>query len=351
MKSPKKKYHLHYRGDFSLLDMDFTLNNTAYLDIDYIFLYTPTPICFSGYLTKKGLEQIRTLGAKNILHNKAWQSVFIKSKQVFRYIDLLNKKTIPDIESKHFVEFWKQIKKYNELIIDSYIYCEQPTLATLEKQADNKQVYHKLEFIGRHKLSAHRRLSILQLIVHNIILQYSKKYNLAVKDIEMMTSGEFSNFINNQKKTLASAIKKRKNGFVWHQKNGRWIIETGDNYKKWVKILLPTKKQKSVNGIATYAAQKPIVGKAKLHLSFSKPTNIAKGEILVTGMTNPQLIPVIKNAAAIVTDEGGIMCHAAIISRELKIPCIVGTQDATQIFKDGDLIKVDTQTGTITKLS
>lgn len=287
MKSLTEKYHLHYRGDFSLLDMNFTLNNTAYLNIDYIFLYTPTPKCFSGYLTKKGIEQIKTLGTKNILHNKSWKSVFTKSQRAFRFTDLLNKKTIPTIDNKHFAEFWKQIKKYNELIIDSYIYCEQPTLAALEEQADDKQVYRKLEFIGHHKLAAHKRLSILQLTVNNIIRQYSKKYGLAVKDLEIMTYDEFSDFINNRKTTITSAIKKRKNGFVWHQKNGKWVIETGSNYKKYAKMLLPTKKQKLVNGLTAYISQKPIIGKVKLHLSFSKPTEIRKGEVLVTGMTNP----------------------------------------------------------------
>ena len=95
--------------------------------------------------------------------------------------------------------------------------------------------------------------------------------------------------------------------------------------------LLPTKTQKTVQGTSSFVVGKLIIGTAKLHLSFSGTTNIRKGDVLVTGMTNPQLIPMLKNAAAIVTDEGGLMCHAAIISRELKIPCIVGTKDATQI--------------------
>ena len=115
--------------------------------------------------------------------------------------------------------------------------------------------------------------------------------------------------------------------------------------------LLPTKTQKTVQGTSSFVVGKLIIGTAKLHLSFSGTTNIRKGDVLVTGMTNPQLIPMLKNAAAIVTDEGGLMCHAAIISRELKIPCIVGTKDATQIFKNGDMIQVDTQTGTATKLT
>ena len=71
------------------------------------------------------------------------------------------------------------------------------------------------------------------------------------------------------------------------------------------------------------------------------------GEILVTGMTHPNIMLACEKAAAIVTDEGGITCHAAIVARELSIPCIVGTQNATAIFSTGDFVRVDSITGTV----
>lgn len=70
----------------------------------------------------------------------------------------------------------------------------------------------------------------------------------------------------------------------------------------------------------------------------------------MTGMTNPQMFPILKRARGIVTDEGGLMCHAAIVSRELKKPCIVGTKEATQTFQDGELIEMDTSTGIVKKV-
>jgi pyruvate,water dikinase len=62
-------------------------------------------------------------------------------------------------------------------------------------------------------------------------------------------------------------------------------------------------------------------------------------------MTSPDFIPILKKVSAIITDEGGITCHAAIVSRELKIPCIVGTKIATKVLKDGDVVEVDAQKG------
>ena len=75
-----------------------------------------------------------------------------------------------------------------------------------------------------------------------------------------------------------------------------------------------------------------------------------KGDILVTGMTRPDFVPLMEKAAAIVTDAGGMLCHAAIISREMKKPCIVGTETATKSFKDGDLLEVNATEGVVKKI-
>lgn len=74
------------------------------------------------------------------------------------------------------------------------------------------------------------------------------------------------------------------------------------------------------------------------------------GDILVTSMTRPEFVPIMKRAGAVVTNEGGITCHAAIVSRELGIPCIIGTKHATHILHDGDLVEVDANKGVVTIL-
>ncbi len=74
---------------------------------------------------------------------------------------------------------------------------------------------------------------------------------------------------------------------------------------------------------------------------------VQDGDVLVTTMTMPDMVPAMSRAAAIVTDEGGMTCHAAIVSRELGTPCVVGTGDATTLLEDGRLITVDGTTGTV----
>ena len=67
-------------------------------------------------------------------------------------------------------------------------------------------------------------------------------------------------------------------------------------------------------------------------------------------MTTPDFVPLMQKSAAIVTDIGGLLSHAAIVSREFNIPCIVGTQYATKVFKDGDMVEVDADKGVVRKI-
>ena len=90
------------------------------------------------------------------------------------------------------------------------------------------------------------------------------------------------------------------------------------------------------------------IGKATIVLNPDDANrDMKKGDILVTGMTDPDFVPFMKMASAIVTDKGGITSHAAIVSRELNIPCVVGTEIATQVMKTGEEYTVDSRNGVI----
>ncbi|MFA5926234.1 MAG: PEP-utilizing enzyme [Parcubacteria group bacterium] len=103
-------------------------------------------------------------------------------------------------------------------------------------------------------------------------------------------------------------------------------------------------RKKEIRGLTAYAGKAK--GIARIIGEASK-TKFDRGNILVTKMTSPKFTPLMLKAAAIVTDIGGQLCHAAITSRELKIPCIVGAKSATKIIHDGDMIKVDAGRGII----
>ena len=105
---------------------------------------------------------------------------------------------------------------------------------------------------------------------------------------------------------------------------------------------------KTIKKLVGQAAFKGCVtGKVKIVLDPKKVENFDEGDILVTGMTRPEYVPLIKKSAGFITDAGGILSHAAISARELQKPCIIGTEVATKILHDGDLVEVDANNGVI----
>lgn len=118
--------------------------------------------------------------------------------------------------------------------------------------------------------------------------------------------------------------------------------------KKLDEIYLRQNKSEIVDVVrGEVASRGKVIGIARIITEKTQFDRFNDGEILVTGMTRPEFVPLMKKAAAIVTDEGGITSHAAIVSRELRKPCIIGTKIATKIFKDGDTIEVDAEQGIV----
>jgi phosphohistidine swiveling domain-containing protein len=102
--------------------------------------------------------------------------------------------------------------------------------------------------------------------------------------------------------------------------------------------------------VASKGQTSKIVGKVRIVLDPSQVGEFQAGEILLAPMTSPEYVFTMKKSIAIVTDTGGLTSHAAIVSRELNVPCLVGTKNATKIFKDGDLVEVDAERGIVKKI-
>jgi pyruvate,water dikinase len=89
-------------------------------------------------------------------------------------------------------------------------------------------------------------------------------------------------------------------------------------------------------------------GKVRVLREPDEGGRLQAGEVLVAAMTSPDWVPTIRRAVALVTDSGGVTSHAAIVSRELRIPCVVGTRDATRLLRDGEVVTVDGARGRVT---
>ena len=133
--------------------------------------------------------------------------------------------------------------------------------------------------------------------------------------------------------------------------SGEWsvVFNNGSIYRIDKKLTWQKKEDEEVSNVIKGKTAYPGFVKGRIRLITSKDDlgTIQNGEILVTNMTTPEFVPALKKVAAFITDEGGITSHAAIVAREMKIPCIIGTKNATKKLKDGDEVEVDATNGVV----
>lgn len=162
------------------------------------------------------------------------------------------------------------------------------------------------------------------------------------------------------KRIDAKHIAGRKRAFAFHKEEQDTVFFEGGD----AKLLIARFETTDVGELVTVLKGQTVNGKGiirgvvrVLTVDYAdfKNTTIAmeamqEGEILVAPFTAPELMPACRKAAAIITDVGGMLSHAGITARELGIPCIVGTGNASKVFKTGDTVEVDTGKGTVTIL-
>jgi len=185
-----------------------------------------------------------------------------------------------------------------------------------------------------------------------LYLEVGRRFNLSLNQVRYLTHQETSKLLLKNKLPPLAEINQRIKACVIHMKNGKVNILTGPSARKFLarqnfeKIKVTNIKELK----GTPACPGKVSGTVKI---INLPEEMGKmnvGDIMVSHTTFPALVPAMKKATAIVTDDGGLTCHAAIVARELKKPCVVGVKMATLVFKDGDKIEVDADNGVVTKI-
>ena len=182
------------------------------------------------------------------------------------------------------------------------------------------------------------------LMIESVLRYLSEETGYPYDEVFMLTYDELNTYLNtgilpSHDELLARHI----SSGIYCTKNEVAILSA----KEMEEIEKSRVGDDSTKEIAGRIAYKGVVrGRCRIVLEY-KNSKFENGEILVTGMTDPHFTDLMKKAAAIVTDGGGMLSHAAIVARELKTPCIIGTKIATQVLKDGDFVEVDADTGVV----
>jgi len=182
----------------------------------------------------------------------------------------------------------------------------------------------------------------------------SEEIGVTFDDFSHLTSAEILGCLRGESEVPSEKVKLRKEAYVFLYDNGVAMAVVGQQAKSIMKWVTDGINQIS-HDITELEGQAASPGRARgpvRLIRYAQNANeLQDGEILICSMTSPDYVPAMKRAAAIVTDEGGMLCHAAIVSRELGIPCIVGTRIATRVLNDGDEVEVDADAGVVRKLN
>jgi len=184
--------------------------------------------------------------------------------------------------------------------------------------------------------------------MRSLLKEIGKRFGFSFDEIIYHSVGEICELLSDGSKLKKAIIKERFEDFAIIMDGKNEKVISGNDLKDYKQTWGEELVKKDVIEIQGEIASKGC-GKGKVRVIVDRRliSSFQKGEVLVTTMTTPDFVPAMRKSVAIVTDEGGILCHAAIISRELGKPCIIGTEVATKILKTGDLVEVDAADGIV----
>jgi len=234
---------------------------------------------------------------------------------------------------KKIKEDFKNNKKQFKLLLENKSFVKKDRVYI--------EYYHEFCYLRDYR--SHFR-SLFMFYYKDLIQDIASRKNISLKDILSLSSQEIISLFKSKDnlKDIKNIIRSRnKNGCTYlFLNNKEEIINNKINILKEKKVSYFKLKGLQVSkGIA--------VGKVKIVLNPNSINKIKKNDILVTTMTRPDYTVAMEKAIAIVTEEGGMLCHAAIVSREIKKPCVVGVKNILNYLKDGDLVEVDANKGII----
>lgn len=228
-------------------------------------------------------------------------------------------------------------------------------LATIDDDLiKNKvQLVHAYAFLKTDRIDAWRRVMrflrpFYEFLAHQHHQQHQQQEKYAIQDVVQLAVQEIVQFLSQGTAPDIQQLQKRTRHQALYFMHDH-IIEILTDQRTMEKVVGLLEGQQIITGeiSGTIAYIGKAQGKVKIITSSQDLNKIKEGDVLVARYTFPSFTPAMARAAAIVTDEGGLTSHAAIVSRELKKPCIVGTKIATQVLKDGDMVEVDAEQGKV----
>lgn len=339
-----------------------------------------TATTYKSYTTEEDEEILQII--KQILSNKNLTEIFRDKKpedineylenneleiyQSFvdhtnKYFWLLNSYAeTKKLDVKHFISVVKELLSHADLNKEGIIKIISDNSTRLEEFKQKiKALESELNFDEREKklvqfidyftfFQDERKAISLQANYYSdqFIRELARRSNSDYDLIKFLTPQEYGDLLDG--KLDSEIFNERKKHFsLLFWETGLEILQGEESKKKEEELLGKVEAENISEFEGTRAMGGRVVGKVRKIMHLEEMDTIQDGEILVTSMTTPDFIGAMKKAMALITDQGGVTCHAAVISRELNIPCVIGTKIATRVLNTGDLVEVRANHGLV----
>lgn len=241
-----------------------------------------------------------------------------------------------------------------EKLLKEVVSMEEPAIAGEKNPELPEDLKFAIKAAGEISFFRQYPVEIFNLVAFKarpLLRAIGEKLGLNYEELTLLTADEIIKYMESGTKPAKDKLMGRKEHFGVFLKDGREIIiDDPKEVAEFEEKLVP-QKDTSVNEFKGMVACKGHAkGTVKVFLVPEELSKMKEGDVLVTTMTTPDFVPLMHKASAIVTDIGGLLSHAAIISREMGKPCVIGTEIATQVLKDGDQVEVDAEKGIVRKL-
>jgi phosphohistidine swiveling domain-containing protein len=258
----------------------------------------------------------------------------------------------PEVTAEQIDSLLQLFEKYRSYYTKTEFFYTDKAFEAQESQPkikENFASFEKMKLDGRNYLN--EALLIPESFLAKVLKKLGAQFDIPQAHLEAYTTGELQELFND-KKISPEEIADRAH-HLSYMRGGKVTTVTGAAAREKIAKLKSSDSSEVIRGKT--ASKGKVVGKARVIKvdikEYDKVKHLVdameKGEILVVETTEPTIMLACQKAAAIVTNQGGMMSHAAIVSRELHIPCVVGTGDATHKINTGDLVDVDADNGIV----
>ncbi|OHA17683.1 MAG: hypothetical protein A2664_03640 [Candidatus Taylorbacteria bacterium RIFCSPHIGHO2_01_FULL_46_22b] len=184
-----------------------------------------------------------------------------------------------------------------------------------------------------------------------VLAEIAKKSGVSLEYIKDLVPDEIFALLDGKKPDEGFVKERVRQNVCIGAPDGKLVFLTGDDAEKFIAehASIAFSSQKEFKG--RVASRGNARGIARVVLEKKDFGKLRDGDILVVTNTSPDFVSIIKKSGAVVAEEGGLTAHVSVVSREFGIPCVVGIENATEIFKDGDQLEVDAERGVVRKLS